>query len=413
MFFINDQFYSKGDLHQQFERFDQMNVLRDCRKKRIAVCTNNVFDALALTLYIKDNGGSVVPIHAATPRDAAIRVAHKSSSHILLFENFNSPILMINDRVEKQGVLVQMSSGTTGEPKCLERSWEDIQEEIDSYNKSLPVDKGTVPIIACPISHSYGLISGVLTALDRETNPIILHNLNPKYVLKKLMETPNHLLYASPAFIDTLTKLSPQDFSFHNVMTSGMLMSAKCLEDLKSKTNRVLQQYGCSEAGCIAINPDVQEPHEMGFPLGHFTLKAGQDKNDPKEVIVHGKRKVIHTNDIGYINDSGSLCLLGRRDDMINVAGLNVYPHEVEEVLLKAPHIQEVVAYKKPDAFAGERVCVQFVASSFMEEARLRDWCVKQLAPHQVPVEYIQVEKIPTLPNGKISRKLVGEMMGC
>ncbi|WP_404346363.1 AMP-binding protein [Sutcliffiella horikoshii] len=412
MFFVNDQYYSKDDLQKQFERFDQMNVLNDCRKKRIAVCTKNVFEALALCLYIKEKGGSVVPIHAATPRDAAIRVAHKSSSHILLYEDFDSPILMINDREEEQGVLVQMSSGTTGEPKCLERSWDDIQEEIESYNKSLPVDKGTASIIACPTSHSYGLISGVLTALERDIAPIILNNLNPKYVIKKLIETPNHLLYASPAFLHTLTKLSPQDFFFHYVMTSGMLMSAKCLEDLKSKSNRVLQQYGCSEAGCIAINPDVQEPSQMGFPLGHFTLKAGQDKNHPKEIILQGKRKAIHTNDIGYINDSGFLCLLGRMDDMINVAGLNVYPQEVEEVMLKAPNIQEVVAYKKPDAFAGERVCVQFVASTFIEESMLRDWCVKQLASHQVPVEYTQVEKIPTLPNGKISRKLVGEMMG-
>lgn len=412
MFFVNDQYYSKDDLQKQFERFDQMYFLTDCRKKRIAVCTKNVFEALALCLYIKEKGGSVVPIHATTPRDAAIRVAHKSSSHILLYKDIDSPIIMINDREEEQGVLVQMSSGTTGEPKCLERSWMDIQEEIESYNKSLPVDKETVSIIACPTSHSYGLISGVLTALERDIAPIILSNLNPKYVLKKLIETQNHLLYASPAFLHTLTKLSSQDFSFQYVMTSGMLMSAKCLDDLRGKSNRVLQQYGCSEAGCIAINPDVQEPSEMGFPLGHFTIRAGKDKNHPKEVILQGKRKTIHTNDIGFINDSGSLCLLGRMDDMINVAGLNVYPQEVEEVLLKAPNIQEVVAYKKPDAFAGERVCVQFVATTFIEESKLRDYCVKQLASHQVPVEYTQVEKIPTLPNGKISRKLVGEMMG-
>lgn len=412
MFLVNDQYYSKDVLQKQFRRFDQMNVLNDCRKKRIAVCTKNVFEALSLCLYIKEKGGSVVPIHAATPRDAAIRVAHKSMSHILLYGDFDSPILMINEKEEEQGVLVQMSSGTTGEPKCLERSWEDIQEEIESYNKSLPVDKGTKPIIACPTSHSYGLISGVLTALERNTPPIILTNLNPKYVLKKLIDTPNHLLYASPAFLHTLSMLSPQDFTFQYVMTSGMLISAKCLADLKSKSNRVLQQYGCSEAGCIAINPDVHDPSEMGFPLEHFKVSTGQGKNHPEEVILQGKRKTVHTKDIGYINDLGALCLLGRMDDMINVAGLNVYPQEVEEVILKAPNIQEVVAYKKPDAFAGERVCVQFVASAFVEESALREWCIKKLASHQVPVEYTQVEKIPTLPNGKVSRKLVGEMMG-
>ncbi|WP_404450293.1 AMP-binding protein [Sutcliffiella horikoshii] len=412
MFFIDDQYYSKQDIEKQFELFARINVLSDCSKKRIGVCTKNTFEALSLCLYIKERGGSVVPIHAATPRDGAIRIAHKSSCHVLIYDTLQTPVLMINDQDDEQGVLVQMSSGTTGEPKCLERSWEDIQEEIEYYNTSLPVEKGTVPIIACPTSHSYGLISGVLTSLERDTAPIILSNLNPKYVLKKLEEAPNHLLYASPAFLHTLRMLSPKNFSFHYVMTSGMLISARDLDEIKSKSKRVLQQYGCSEAGCIALNPDVQHPNEMGFSLRHFKVEAGLDKDHPKEVILHGKRKAIHTNDIGYFNDSGSLCLLGRKDDMINVAGLNVYPQEVEEVILKAPNIQEAIAYKKPDAYAGERVCVQFVASSFVEESQLRKWCVEQLAPHQVPVEYIQVEKIPTLPNGKVSRKLVGEMMG-
>ncbi|MCM3616042.1 AMP-binding protein [Sutcliffiella horikoshii] len=412
MFFINEDLYTNADLEKQYEQLDNLQIFQDCNKKRIAVCTSDLFEYLAICLYIRKKGGSLVPIHAATPRDAAIRLAHNCSCHILIYGTLRTPILLINDIEEKQGVLVQMSSGTTGDPKCLERPWEDIQLEMDAYNISLPVEKDTVALISCPITHSYGLISGVLSALERNNIPIILSNLNPRYVLKKLVENPNHLLYAAPAYLNILYKLSHPTFSFHYIMTSGTLISAKWLDEIAQKSKRVLQQYGCSETGCIAINPEVHSPEVMGFVLPHIQVKAGNDRNQPEEIIISGKQGGIHTKDFGYFNEVGSLCLLGRIDDMINVAGLNVYPQEIEEVILKSPEIQEVIAYKKPDEYAGERVCVQYVASAFIEESRLREWCVKQLAPHQIPVEFIQVEFIPKLPNGKISRKLVGEVSG-
>lgn len=83
-----------------------------------------------------------------------------------------------------------MSSGTTGEPKCIERTWEEIEVEIEHYNKLLPVEADTIPFIACPITHSYGLISGVLSAFQRGVQPRILASTNPKYVLKMLSEKP-------------------------------------------------------------------------------------------------------------------------------------------------------------------------------------------------------------------------------
>jgi fatty-acyl-CoA synthase len=411
LLYINDQFYSSKDFQQQFERFEQLPILESCDKRRVAVCTENVFEWLSLFFYIQKKGGSVVPIHSATPRDAAIRIAHRSSSHLLFFGTIDTPILLINEREEETGVLVQMSSGTTGEPKCIERTWFAIDEEIDNYNSRLPAEEGTVSIISCPVTHSYGLISGVLTAIKRGTVPIIITQLNPRFVMKKLLEYPNHILYAAPVFIHTVVRLLPETIMLDKVMISGTLIPSLWLEDLIRKSNSVLQQYGCSEAGCVSIQPTVSDPKEMGRPLPHLIVAAGTSEENPKEIIIKHTHGTIHTKDIGYFNQKGDLCLLGRLDDMINVAGLNVYPQEVEDVLMKEPNIEEVVVYKKPDTFAGERVCAQFVAGTFLDEGKLREWCRQRLAKHQVPVEFIQVKEIPKLPNGKVSRKLVGGML--
>jgi len=94
---------------------------------------------------------------------------------------------------------------------------------------------------------------------------------------------------------------------------------------------------------------------------------------------------------------------------MINVAGLNVYPKDVEDAVTAMPGITDAVAFRKSDRFAGERVALLFSAESPVSSGALREWLSKQLATHQLPSEMIQVSDIPRQANGKISRRDVAE----
>lgn len=407
MFFVNDQYYTLDDLERQYIEFEKIPYLRDCRNRRLAVCMPDVFQWLALCLFVRKKGGSIVPIHPSVPKAGAIRMANSAGSHFLLFETIDSPLLLTDQQNEREGVLVQMSSGTTGAPKCIERTWDSIETELESYVSVLSLDQDTTSVVACPVTHSYGLICGVFACMRRGAEPVILTNMNPKYVLKKLKEHPKHILYGAPALLYTLTSLVRHDQRFDAVMTSGTLMPSAWLTILKNVSNRVLQQYGCSEAGCVAIQPDVSDSSEMGYPLPHLEVETGT-LDAPGEIIIHDKEKTIHTKDLGYM-ENGIISFLARMDDTINVAGLNVYPQEVEDVLMAEPRIQEAVVFKKIHPLSGERVCAQYVCSAPMEEQELRQWCRDYLAPYQVPMEFIQVEAIEKLPNGKISRKRLGE----
>ncbi|MGD6831830.1 AMP-binding protein [Sutcliffiella halmapala] len=407
MFFVNDQYYTLDDLERQYTVFENIPYLRDCRNTRLAVCMPDVFQWLALCLFVRKKGGSIVPIHPSVPKEGAVRMANSAGSHVLLFENIHSPLHLSEQKNAREGVLVQMSSGTTGAPKCIERSWDSIERELESYVSVLPVDQQTTSIVACPVTHSYGLICGVFACIRRGAAPVILTNMNPKYLLKKLKEYPEHILYGSPALLHTLTSLIRDGQRFDAVMTSGTLMPSGWLETLKKVSNRVLQQYGCSEAGCVAIHPDVSDTCEMGYPLPHLKVETGS-MDQPGEIIIHDTEKTIYTKDLGYM-ENGVLSFLARMDDTINVAGLNVYPQEIEDVLMAEPRIMEAVAYKKVHPLSGERVCAQYVCTQPIEEQELREWCRDYLAPYQVPMELIQVEKIEKLPNGKISRKRLGE----
>ena len=408
MFYVNDQHYTIKDVQNQFRLFDQIPYIRGCKNHRLAVCLSDAFQWLSLLLYIREKGASVFPIHPSTPKDGAIRLAEKAGRDLLFFQTLDSVIDLSSVRYEAAGGLIQMSSGTTGSPKIIERTWRSIEEELNSYVASLPVEQGTSSVVACPITHSYGLISGVLACLKRGVEPIVITNLNPKYVIKKLQQHKKHILYAAPPLLHTLSRLMKNGEQMDCVMTSGTVMPSNWLNSIKAVSQKVFQQYGCSEAGCVAIHSELIHPAEMGTPLPHVKIEAGEEDN-PGEVVIHSYDKSIYTRDLGYLKE-GILVFLSRIDDTINVAGLNVYPHEVENILLEEPRINEAVVYKMNNKLSGERVCAQYVANERIEESELRDWCSRFLAPHQIPMEFKQVGKIEKLQNGKISRNQLAEL---
>src|SRR5690606_41590942 len=92
----------------------------------------------------------------------------------------------------------------------------------------------------------------------------------------------------------------------------------------------------------------------------------------------------VETRDLGYFEDS-ALHFVSRLDDMINVSGANVYPAEVEEVVLELPEISDAVAYKRPHPFGSDLVCLDFVSAVPLPERRVRERCRQEPAPHQIP----------------------------
>ncbi|MFQ3787685.1 AMP-binding protein [Halomonas sp. A29] len=410
--------YTRDDIDRAVEVLCRHPAIVAPQGRRLAVCLKDSFQWLALCLHLKAQGGSVLPIHPSTPLDAARELALETGCHHLLHGD-GSHLEALNPLPEQQaaepapgGELIQLSSGTTGRPKTIVRPWTAIDRELESYLAALPEAEGLTPIIACPVTHSYGLICGVLAGLCRSQGrgvvPRVVTNLNPRYILGTLRDHPRHLLYAAPTLVSLLVRLLPQEQGFHTVMLSGATLPAPLLETLGARAQRVCQQYGCSEAGCIAIAARADSPGLMGRPLPHLRVSAGHSAEAPEEIrvtVVEEGGRIVATRDLGYLDESGQLHFLARLDDTINVAGINVYPGGVEDVFLRHPRIEEAVAFKRPDPYAGERVCLQFVAREPLDCEALRRWCRERLAPHQVPMVLEQVEHIDKLPNGKVSRQ--------
>lgn len=400
-----------GDRHYDRQQFEDL-VSRSAREAgigggRFAVCFTDTAQWLALFFAIRRSGGSVFPVHPATPLAAARRLAIAAGCEGLFYNSLVAEPLGSDARPVAEGQLLQMSSGTTGAPKCIARSWSDIDEEVQSYVAAFRQPEEMTPVVACPTTHSYGLICGVLVALERGQTPVIVDAGNPKYLLRTLREVERPLLYSSPAVLHTLARLLPDGETLHAAMTSGTVLPEPWFTRIRARTRHLFQQYGCSETGCIAINPDLNDAAHMGFVLPHHSVACSSDAAAPGEIVVTARGRAVSTSDLGYFRPDGMLAFVSRLDDTINVSGLNVYPKEVEDVVMAMPDITDAVAFRKSDAHAGERVGLLFSASEPLDGQAVRQWCAQNLASHQLPMEMLQVEAIPRQANGKISRREV------
>lgn len=418
---INDDHYSADYFAQQALHFSQLDSLKNIGGERIAVCLDDTALWLALCFYCREQSTSVMPIHPGTPQEAAKRLAQKAGCSRLFFHSL-ADITTLPQTAQahaQDAGLIQMSSGTTGEPKCINRSWTSIALEISSYIQTFEAAANMTPVIACPVTHSYGLICGVLVAIERGHTPIIVTNINPKFLIKTLLACEAPVLYSSPTMLQGVIRLWPADAPLHAAMTSGTIMSRQVFEQLRPRITHLFQQYGCSEVGCISINQDLRNPNDIGNPLPHLNVSAGESSDaspdTASEITVTlaatPSGKIIHTQDLGYFGQGAdgkpSLYFVARQDDTIIVAGLNVYPQDVEDVAVQHPLVIDALAFKVEDSFAGQRVAVQYVATTELAAHELRQWCDDKLANYQVPQQLVQVDAIERMANGKVSRKKV------
>jgi long-chain acyl-CoA synthetase len=122
---------------------------------------------------------------------------------------------------------------------------------------------------------------------------------------------------------------------------------------------------------------------------------------------------VLHTGDVGHLDQSGTLFIEGRRNDVIIRGGSNVYAAEVERVLLSEPRVARAAVVGAPDERLGERV-VAFVqldpgASAVAEE--LRAFCREELARYKVPDEVRVVDELEMSTTGKVVKGPLRELV--
>lgn len=142
MFIVNKEHYDQPELERRINAIYALLGSSVWKERRTAVCMKEPANILAATELMIRNEGSVLLINGDTPIETALRQAEDAECTGLLTDAGGSavfhPLHSRLDRMNGEPSLLQFSSGTTGAPKLVERSWSHVQMEIEAYNKLLP-----------------------------------------------------------------------------------------------------------------------------------------------------------------------------------------------------------------------------------------------------------------------------------
>ncbi len=332
------------------------------------------------------------------------------------------------------------TSGTTGKPKGAMLTHRNLAVASHAYDTEVdPVSRGDAILHAAPMSHGSGLY--IMQHVARLGVQVIPESggFEPEEVFALFNHWPRMSMFAAPTMIKRLVD-SPADCNASNIRTliwGGAPMYVEdALRALDRFGPRLAQIYGQGEAPMTITTLTKQEIADKALPRWRERLAScgrpyscvevivadADDKpaatGETGEILVRGdvvmagywrnedasaaslRGGFLHTGDVGAFDADGFLTLKDRSKDLIISGGSNIYPREVEEVLLAHNGVREVSVIGRPDADWGEAVVAYVVGE--VSPAELDALCLAQIARFKRPKDYVFVDALPKNNYGKI-----------
>jgi long-chain acyl-CoA synthetase len=200
-------------------------------------------------------------------------------------------------------------------------------------------------------------------------------------------------------------------------MTITVLPQSEHLDDGRADTLARLGSVGRAQSGVqVAVVGADDRPLPPGA-AGEVVVRGDTVMrgylNNPEATARTLAGGWLHTGDLGRLDERGYLTLVDRSKDLIISGGSNIYPREVEEVLLQHPGVREVAALGEPDREWGESVLAVVVARSApaptIEE--LDAWCLQRIARFKRPKRYVLADDLPKNAAGKVLKRELREQL--
>jgi len=360
----------------------------------------------------------------------------------------------VAEREDDDPAVLLFTSGTAGFPKAAVLTHGSLRANIEQIELAVgvaarPEDVG---ILLVPPFHVFGLnaVLGVQLYAGSATVLPAGERFDPAATLELVEGARVTLLVGVPTVFAALADLpgarGDELRSVRLALSGAAPLSPEVAERFRARFGLPLWQgYGLTEASPAVCFPDVSgpwRPGSVGVPLPGVEVRLvdedGEDvePGDPGEVLVRGPNVFagyfedpaasaaaldragwLHTGDVAVMDEAGALTIVDRRKDLIIVSGFNVFPAEVEEVLVAHPGVREAVVVGVPDPVHGEAVAAYVVPEAGLDRAggpaagphldpeELVRHCSRHLARYKCPSRVELVAQLPTSAQGKPLRR--------
>ncbi|XP_022709761.1 uncharacterized protein LOC111272528 isoform X2 [Varroa jacobsoni] len=347
---------------------------------------------------------------------------------------------------------VQFTSGTTGYPKAVPLTHHNIVNNARTLGEwsGVAQDSAASVCLNVPLIHCFGCVIGSLSAIIHGAKLVMpAPRFQAAAALTAITKHKCTMVLGTPTmYVDMLSQLDP---TVHDLTSlhSGIMAGSPCPLTLREKVIKQMElttlhiAYGSTEMSPVVSFTQHEllqkRPESVGIAMDHIEVKIVDKEGKVVPFGTRGElcsrgyhvfRGYLHESDkVGEIIENGwfrsgdeavmspdgSLTITGRIKDIIIRGGENIYPAEIENLLLGMPQVEEAYVCGVPDERMGEEVCVWLrvkkTSSGVVNEQAVRDYYRGKLAHFKVPRYIVFTDTFPKTASGKIQKFKMREEM--
>ena len=431
------------------------------RGDRLCVHLVNRIEFLDLFLACIRLGVIVVPINVLYREreighivgDAEPRFSVTSAEHLSLFGGHSTVDVAelagdagrhSSDRVRltidgDDPAAIVYTSGTTGRSKGAVLTHNNFAANATNLVTCWRITSDDRYLAVLPLFHVHGLGNGVSSWLVSGCRMRLAERFDIAQAEALLDEFQPTLFFGVPTIYVRLLELSPDAARRigrrARLFVSGSAPLPAHVHDAFRERfgHTILERYGMSETLMLISNPYEGErrPGTVGFPLPGVSVRLasvdsrGPGAGQPRQLLVRGPNVFagywrsadatrlafedgwFRTGDLAERSSDGYYTLRGRMSDLIISGGFNIYPREIEELLLEQPGVREAAVVGASDQRRGEVPVAYLVSEGPVDADALRAACSRALASFKVPRGFVRVDALPRNALGKVQKHLL------
>lgn len=359
-----------------------------------------------------------------------------SGRHMILFSSIRTAEpaeVNVQEEWEKGRTLsIMYTSGTTGNPKGVRQTAENHFSSAVSSAINIGVSPEDVWLCTVPLFHISGF-SILMRSLIYGMGVRLYEKFDAELCAAEISQgTVTHLSVVSVMLERILARMEELSLTasprFKAALAGGGPIPIAYIKRAEQCGIPILQTYGMTETSSQTTTLQAADAERKigssGKPLFLYQIKIEGTENpgEQGEILIHGPqvtpgyigkfagRQVqekgwLHTGDIGYLDEEGFLFVVDRRSDLIVSGGENIYPAEIEKVLLAHPAVREAGVCGVPSPEWGEVPMAFVVLNSSAEAGELLAFCKRQLASYKVPKQLKFVDFLPRNASNKLLRR--------
>jgi O-succinylbenzoic acid--CoA ligase len=433
--------------------------------KKISLLSNNSIEMVELIHAIKYLGGVTVLLNTRlTASEVLWQLEDANTDYLVIGSSFSKtlhiktkvPVISIDSlydiepsteaKIKEEFHLqdpdtIMYTSGTTGQPKGVIHTYGNHYWSSIGSALNLGIHQDDCWLACVPFFHVSGL-SILIRSVIYGMKIVLFDQFEPIRVNRCIMEEKVTIISVVSIMLSQMVDRLEQEnlrypTSLRCVLLGGGPAPKVLLEKGKEYNIPVFQTYGMTETASqiVTLAPEysLSKLGSAGKPLFHSQIKIildgrEQPAMEPGEICVKGptvtygyynrqeatesaiKAGWLYTGDIGYVDDDGFLFVLDRRKDLIISGGENIYPAEIEGVLLSHPKVREAGVVGVEDERWGQ-IPLAFIVGTELTSLEIQAYCTARLAKYKVPKVIHFVSELPRNATNKIQRHKLLDMI--